>query len=185
MRALAALVLLGACTQRPPAPPAPPTPSADASSKGPVPEVGPLVALGRVADRAAASSGPPGPDGDPDVVFGVRVSGPVAAFAISDSDVGGKVVGNAVWSTLLGDAPVGKLFSVPRVLGKDTWTIAVVRNGALQNPEGPLPKGTVYDRADLVLHIADPGGGFANGHTVVLLVLRPDGTVDRSAGAIL
>lgn len=181
MRALPSLLLM-ACTQRPPAPPAPP---ATVASKEPVSELGPLVALGRVADRAAATSGPPAPDGDPDVVLRARVSGPVVAFAISDSDAGGKVVGDAVWSTLLGDAPVGKLFSVPRVLGKDTWTVAVTRDGVLQNPNGPLPKSTVYDRAELTFHIADPGGGFSHGHTVVLLVLRPNGAVDRSAGAIL
>lgn len=176
------VVVLAGCPQKPLAPTAPAT---TASSGAPrAPEVGPLVALGRIADRAAARSGPPAPDGDPDVVFEVRIVGPVVALALSDSDAGGKVQGNAVWSTALGDTPIGTIFDVPRPLGRDTWTIAVTRDGALLNPDGVLPKGLVLDGL-VRLHIADPGKGFGNGKTVVLLVQRPNGAIDRSAGAIL
>lgn len=175
--------VVAGCTRKPAAPVATPPPAGSASAEK-KPELGPLVALGRIADRAAARSGPPAPDGDPDVVFEVRIVGPVVALAISDSDAGGKVQGDAVWSTALGDTPIGKIFSVPRSLGRDTWTVAVTRGEALLNPDGVLPTGFTLD-GPVRLHIADPGGGFRNGKTVVLLVLRPDGTIDRSAGAIL
>jgi len=186
VRALCLLTVgaLAGCPQKPPAPVAPIAATPTDSAAPRPPELGPLVALGRIADRAAARSGPPGPDGDPDVVFEVRIVGPVVTLALSDSDPGGKVQGNAVWSTALGDTPIGTLFGVPRPLGRDTWTIAVTREGTLLNPDGVLPKGLVLD-GKVRLHIADPGKGFGNGKTVVLLVQRPDGTIDRSAGAIL
>ena len=177
------LVVLTGCPQKPPAPTAPAT-AASSSDAPRAPELGHLVALGRIADRAAARSGPPAPDGDPDVVFEVRIVGPVVALALSDSDPGGKVQGNAVWSTALGDTPIRTIFGVPRPLGRDTWTLAVNRDGTLLNPDGVLPKGLVLD-GTVRLHIADPGKGFGNGKTVVLLVQRPNGTIDRSAGAIL
>jgi hypothetical protein len=162
-----------------PAPVARPLPSASAA--GPRHEdVGPLVRLGFTEDRLSPNDAPLVPDGARDYAFRVRLAGEVAALALIASDAHGNPSTAEQWDTIVGDTPIPAVLHVPFKLGAETASLAVVdAGGTLLNPSVTMPLRVFHDEL-VTIYAADPWGFFREGRAFTLLVLRPDGRVDRS-----
>ena len=188
MRAWVVAGVLGcaACSARPPAPQ---VVEPDHSSDAGVNEVGPLVWLGLTNDRLQVEGEPLHPDGRPDYAFMVRLSGPIVSLTFTLSDSHGKRVGESVWDTIKGDTPIPASLGLPPHMktGANTANLAVYDlAGKLLNPDAALPPGTVFDGSAYTLVLPDWGTEFAvEGRAFTLLVLRPDGRVDRTTVVIV
>jgi len=190
MKRLAAVVVACAlaCTKPPVAPPAPTQPVADADATAPARrDLGPFVAVGPSADRVPRGDGPVKPDGTKDFAFRVRVAGEVAAIVVMSSDIKGNPVGGEVWDTYRGETKLPE--KVAKQLkydtGKWTWTLGVFdASDRLVNPEGELPQGTSFHDETLTIYLGD-GGFFTSGYTVTIMVVRPDGTIDRATTSVV
>jgi hypothetical protein len=175
-----------ACSARPPAPQVvEPDRSADAATE----EVGPLVWVGLTNDRLQVEGEPLRPDGRPDYAFMVRLSGPIVSLTFTLSDSHGKRVGESVWDTIKGDTPIPASLGMPErmKIGAHTANLAVYdESGRLLDPDSSLPPNTVFDGNWYTLVLPDWGTEFSvEGRSFTLLVLRPDGRVDRTTVVIV
>lgn len=136
--------------------------------------------LGYIGDRVAAIDAPIHPDGITDFAFRVRISGDVVAMALIGSDGHGNPVGAIEWDTYAGATPIPKALGVPFQKGVDTAELGVFdASGKLLNPEATLAPRTFHDEF-VTLYAADVWGYFHEGRAFALLVVRPDGRVDKS-----
>jgi hypothetical protein len=175
-----------ACSARPPAPQiVEPERSSDAGAG----DVGPLIWLGLTNDRLQVEGEPLHPDGRPDYAFTVRLSGPVVSLTFTLSDTHGKRVGESVWDTISGNTPIPASLDLPErmKIGLHTANLAVYdHQGTLLNPNGSLPPNTTFDGDWCTLVLPDWGTEFSvEGRAFTLLVLRPDGRVDRTTVVIV
>jgi hypothetical protein len=182
----AALLACASCSARPPAPP---VVEQNSGADAGVGEVGPLVWLGLTGDRLQVEGEPLHPDGRADYAFTVRLSGPVVSLTFTLSDIRGKRVGESVWDTISGDTPIPASLDLPprMKIGAHTANLAVLdASGRLLNPNGSLPPNTVLDGGWYTLVLPDWGNEFRDeGRAFTLLVLRPDGRVDRTTVVIV
>lgn len=178
--AVAALVLAG-CADRLPPPAVAPSPSAAARR-----DLGPLIALGWTADRVGAGGDRVQPDGLVDYAFRVRISGPVRALVLVSSDTRGLPCCGDVWDTLRAPFVFPDGWGLPNVPAAATWSIAV-EDGAsrLLNPEVTLPETLFRDEHVTIFAPDPPRARFVPGRTLTLLVVRPDGTLDRTTTTLL
>ena len=182
--ALAGLLVAAAmgCLARPPAPVATSAPHAAAD----VDELGPLVAQGLGPDVAVPQDLAIGHDGERDDYFQVSLSGPVVAFVLAMSDLRGRPIGPGVWDTIVGDVPIAEAFGLSGFhRGNETAGLALFDEaGTALNPKGTFPPQRF--RSAIVRVVAsDPWGYFREGRAFTLLVLRPDGHVDRTTATLL
>ena len=177
---LTVAALIG-CRPRPPAPVATPPPSAVAA----VDELGPLVANGFGLDVAVPQDIGVGHDAERDYYFQVRVSGPVVAFALAMSDVRGRPLGPGVWDTFVGSTPIPEAIGLAFHRGDETAGLALFDEaGTPLNPRGSFPAQRFQSTVVRVV-ASDPWGYFREGRAFTLLVLRPDGRVDRSTATLV
>lgn len=179
-----ALFSLGAACAPPPS--APLVAARPAESAGVVRrELGPLISQGYSADRASWIDAPVQGDGRPDYAFRVRVSGDVVAMSLASSDAHGTPVSVEVWDTFVGEAPIPASLGEQHKLGGETIQLGVTdAAGTLLNPAGTLPPHR-FDDETLTIYAPDAFGLFRSGRVFTLLVVRPDGAVDRSTVVIL
>jgi hypothetical protein len=183
--AAAVVLACSACSARPPAPQVvEPDPARDAGTG----EVGPLVWLGVTTDRLQFVGNPLHPDGHPDFACTARLSGPVVSLTIMLSDTRGKRVGASIWDTNVGDTPIPAVLDVPMKLGAQTANLGVYDpSGTLLNPDGALPPNSFFDGGWYTFVLPDWGGDdfTIEGRAFTLLVLRPDGRVDRTTVVVI
>lgn len=183
MRRAALGIVLAAtgCAKLPP-PTRPPTHVAVVGEPAAKGEVGPLVRVGFRDDALGPEDGPVRKDGQPDFAFRVRLSGTVSALALINSDPQGHLAAPEIWDTIIGPTPYPKALGLPFRTGGETASLALVdAEGTLLNEAGSL-SAHVFDGAGeiVTIYVADPWNNLREGRAFTLLVLRPDGVVDRS-----
>ena len=178
------VIAMCACSARPPAPQ---LAESDTYADGGVPDLGALVWLGATDDRVQVDDGPIHPDGRRDYAFAVRLSGPVVSLTLTLSDLHGRRVGSSVWDTITGTTVIPSSLDVPMKLGRETAQLAIYDGGGhLLDPQGSLPANTVFDGSRITVVAPDWGSEFHDpGRAFTLVVLRPDGHVDRTTAVIL
>lgn len=155
------------------------------SGGGETPELGPLACTGSFDDRISADDALIAPDGLRDVAFHVRIRGTFVALALVSSDLHGRVVGNEVWDTVVGDTPMPSALGLPFKIGRETAGMALYdTTDRLINPRVTLEP-RAFDGSLVTIVVPDPWGFLRDGRTFTLLGLRADGKVEKSTAVAL